>query len=375
MRRGVLTILVPLLAPMTALAQERPAAPTPITKQDPTDADLQKLIVQLGSDDYDAREQAARRLRQIGKRALPQLKEALSSPDAEIVNRVRLLITRIEARAVPGPNPNADPFNGAVPNNLIRLSIVNGDKVTQVSENGRDIKIVEGPAGITMTVSGWVEGKPATEQYTAATADELRAENPEAFKLFDQWAGAGMAGPGAFLQPLQIRGGALVVGPPAGPQELDLLRVRLEKQMKENKTAEDARDDVLGALEKAAAARDFGDMDEYLKRADDLHAVLEKQKLDPGELLPPPAKTRLGISIREIGQGVMIQSVADKSRAQRIGLKAGDLIQKVDGQDVNTVSQLRKLVAAKEKGLIVEIRREGEEIKLEEKSPDAKPKE
>jgi hypothetical protein len=373
MRCTLLIILPLLLAPAASFAQEQPAAPAPTAKQDPTDADLQKLIVQLGSDDYDAREQAARRLRQIGKRALPQLKEALNSPDAEIVNRVRLLITRIEARAVPGPNPNADPFaGGAVPNNLIRLSIVNGDKVTQISENGRDIKIVEGPAGITMTVSGWVDGKPATEQYIAATADELRADNPEAFKLFDQWAGAGMAGPGAFLQPLQIRGGALVVGPAAGPQELDLLRVRLEKQMKENKTAEDARDDVLGALEKAAAARDFGDMDEYLKRADDLHTVLEKQKLDPGELLPPPAKTRLGISIREIGQGVMIQSVADKSRAQRIGLKAGDLIQKVDGQDVNTVSQLRKLVAAKEKGLIVEIRREGEEVKLEEKAPDAK---
>src|SRR5688572_21480694 len=134
-------LVLALLASAPAFAQEQP--PAPAADQVPSEADIQKLIVQLGSDDYDAREQAARRLRQIGKPALPHLKAALSSPDAEIVNRVRALVTRIEARPVPGTNPDADPFAGGVPNNLIRLSIVNGDKVTEISENGRDVKIVE----------------------------------------------------------------------------------------------------------------------------------------------------------------------------------------------------------------------------------------
>ena len=361
--RQTLLVLALFAAP-PAIAQEQPPALAADTS--PSEADIQRLIVQLGSDDYDAREQAARRLRQIGKPALPHLKAALSSPDAEIVNRARTLITRIEARPVPGPNPDADPFAGGIPNNLIRLSIVNGDKVTEISENGRDVKIVEGAGGITMTVKGWIDGKRVTEQYAAASPEALKAENPEAFKLFDHFAGAGMIGPGGFNQPFQVRRGALVVGPAAVPQELDVLRVRLEKQMRENKLAADLRDDVNAALDNVATARDVGDMDEYLRRADDLHAILEKHKLDPGELLPPPAKTRLGVSIAEIGRGLVVNRVVEKSRGERIGLKAGDMIQKVDGKDINTVTQLRKAVAEKAKGLVVEIRRDGEDLKLEE---------
>ena len=42
-------------------------------------------------------------------------------------------------------------------------------------------------------------------------------------------------------------------------------------------------------------------------------------------------------------------------------------------QDVENVGDLRRLVGAKESGLVVEITRAGDEVKLEEKAPATKP--
>src|SRR5947208_16557071 len=68
--------------------------------------EIRKLIDQLGNDDFKTRDAAALRLKAIGKPALPALKEALSSPDAEVVSRAQNLIKRIEVRPVPGPDPH-----------------------------------------------------------------------------------------------------------------------------------------------------------------------------------------------------------------------------------------------------------------------------
>jgi hypothetical protein len=363
-------LLLALLAPLSGRAQLPPERADNTNPAAPTDDEIRRLIIQLGSEDFAQREAAAKRLQRIGKPALPHLKAAQGSPDAEVASRARLLISRIEIRPVPGPNP-AHP--GGFDRSSVRLSVDgNGNKITDISESGRQIKIIQGYDGITMTVSGWVEGPRTTEEYTAPTPEVLQEQNPDAFRLFDQWAGRSGIGPGAMLQPrIRLQAGALVVGPPAAPQEVDLLRLRLERQMREQRVADAARDEVDAALDKLAEARDVGGMDEYLARSDELHALLEKQKLEAGELLPPPAKTRLGVSISETEEGMMVQRVTEKSRAQRLGLKPLDLIRKIDGKEVANVAQLRKAVGANEKGLVVEIQRGDESLKLEEK-PDVK---
>jgi S1-C subfamily serine protease len=114
-------------------------------------------------------------------------------------------------------------------------------------------------------------------------------------------------------------------------------------------------------------------MDKYSDQCDEFRKTLEQYKLDPGELLPPPAKTRLGVSISTEPAGMFIQRVGEKSRAERIGLKPGDQIKKVDGKDVTNIADLRKAASAKEKGLIIEINREGTDLKLEEKEAKAEP--
>jgi len=71
--------------------------------------------------------------------------------------------------------------------------------------------------------------------------------------------------------------------------------------------------------------------------------------------------------------GLFVQRVAEKSRAERIGLKMGDQIRKVDGKDMTNIADLRKAASAKEKGLIIEINREGTDLKLEEKAAQTQP--
>jgi hypothetical protein len=263
----------------------------------------------------------------------------------------------------------------------VRMSIVNGNRVLTVNENGRTTRITEGEDGISMSVTGELDGERVTERFTAPTVEALKQENPDAYAHYEQITGGIGGAGGGFLQQrgggvirlnggaLQLGGGIQVMPAPIVPDELDQLRVRLEKQMRENKLADAKHDEVIQELEKVADARAAAglDMEKYTQQCDELRKVLEAHKLDAGELLPPPAKTRLGVSIATNGVTLIVQRIAEKSRAERIGLQAGDEIRKVNGKDVGTVAELRVLVAAKEKGLTLDITRDGQDMKLEEK--------
>jgi HEAT repeat protein len=66
------------------------AAPAKLEKE------LKRLIDQLGSERFEDREQATQELSKLGKSALPSLKEAAKSPDAEVRHRAQQLIARME---------------------------------------------------------------------------------------------------------------------------------------------------------------------------------------------------------------------------------------------------------------------------------------
>jgi HEAT repeat protein len=70
--------------------------------------DVQRLIDQLGSARFEDREQATQQLSRLGKSALPGLKEATRSPDAEVRRRAQRLIEQIEPPAVRALNPPPD---------------------------------------------------------------------------------------------------------------------------------------------------------------------------------------------------------------------------------------------------------------------------
>lgn len=61
------------------------------------DLQVEKLIGQLGSSEFGVRQAAAKELRKLGARALPQLKNAMRTADAEIAQQARKLETTIRA--------------------------------------------------------------------------------------------------------------------------------------------------------------------------------------------------------------------------------------------------------------------------------------
>jgi hypothetical protein len=276
----------------------------------------------------------------------------------------------------PLPAPMTGGVNGLVQTTRMQIRAGEpGERIITVNEGGREVEIKDGPDGITMTVRGLVDGKPGSEEYVAGSAEQLREDNPEAFEIYQRWAGA--VGPDVIFNGGINGGGRVIVNgglllPPV-PDEIDLLRSRLDRQMRDAKLKEADRDEVNKAVERLAGARlDLvAGMEKYTAQCDELRKTLERYKLDPGDLLPPPAKTRLGVSINSDAGRLFVQKVGDHSRAQRIGLQPGDVIRKVDGQDVENVGDLRRLVGAKESGLVVEVTRAGEDVKLEEKAPAA----
>jgi hypothetical protein len=365
-----LLLFAGLLAPGARGIDPAPAAAAPQVKA---------LIDQLGDAKYDRREDAAKKLKAIGRPALPALKEALTSDDPEIVSRARALIRRIEIRPLPQPDPAG--VNGIIRARRMNGNFADGTRSVEVTEDGREIKIVDGgDQGITMSVTGLIDGKRGTEEYSAADAAQLKEENPEAYALYERWMGprgAGLAlrGPlrigGGGGGVVQINGGAFVqFAQPIVPDELEQLHASLRKQMEDGKLKPEERKEVDDGFEKLMTARfaqGGGGMENYLQACDEFRKTLEQYKLDAGTLMPPPAKSRLGVSIANAEGVLRVQAVMEKSRAQRIGLLPGDQIRKVDGKEVADIAGLRKAASAKEKGLVIEVTRDGDDLKLEEK--------
>src|SRR5947209_7664636 len=80
-----------LIAPFTVRAEDKPKTPV-----DPKA--IQKLVEQLGSDDFDTRENAVKGLLELDEAALPALQAATKSTDAEIRQKAGELVVTITAR-------------------------------------------------------------------------------------------------------------------------------------------------------------------------------------------------------------------------------------------------------------------------------------
>jgi hypothetical protein len=61
-----------------------------------SEMEMKRLIDQLGSERFKDREQATHELSKLGKSALPSLKEATNSLDAEVRRRAQQLVEQIE---------------------------------------------------------------------------------------------------------------------------------------------------------------------------------------------------------------------------------------------------------------------------------------
>jgi hypothetical protein len=353
-----------------------------ITTQ-PSQSDIPALISQLGDDNFAVREDAEEKLQQIGDAAKGALEQAAAGGDPEVKLRASDLLHRLDTPPFPGPAPDA------IENNGLQVHVDQMAGVIDETDQGRSIHIQKGADGIDMTVRGYIDGKPVTAHYKATDPDDLKRQSPEAYAQFQQLESGGgevelMQNNGRMVI---VRGGTLLINPQAAEPPTDdfaKLSADLITQM-ENKRFTDAqenkiRDEVEHVRQMKEAQEDAartGDpngvkQNDYLKACDDLRKQLADAGLaDPGAILPPPAGSRLGVSVDSEGfdGAVVINHVDKDSRGDKIGLMDGDVVHAANGKPINNVADLRN-AATNEKNLTLSVLRSGQELTLQEPAAD-----
>lgn len=348
--------------------------------------DTSALIAKLADPDFRVRRDAASRLREMGAAALPALKTAAQGKDPEVRARSGQIVHILEYQPVPGRPTHARYLR----QRGITTRIVDGRKSIDVDDEGRKITITEDDDGIKMTVAGETNGKAVTRTYTARNPDQLRTENPEAFAVYQRFcAQGGGEDVNAIAGNVVVQQGNVIVlqrfqpAPfilPQGADDLNSLRDRLDKEMDKANLPPLQRARVHNAVDRVEQTQGFNGLvappdavDEqvaqYDKACDDLRKVLSDNHLpDLGDALPPPKSSRLGVNVQPdpFSGAIVIRHVLPQSRADHIGLQDDDLLRKINGQDVQDVKELRRLVTDHPKGLVVDITRDGREMRLEE---------
>ena len=387
--------------------QQPPARAAPGAQGD----DIPSLVRQLGDADFRVREQATRRLRDIGKPAMPALREALGSDDPEVCSRADSLLRQIEKPRIPqGWFRN---FNGWRRRETMR----NGTRVVEVNEGDRRAVVVEGPGGIELTVTGTDEGQSVHVALRAGDAEDLRRQDAEAHALYERVAGArsniNIRGrrlivppqmpvpmpmprpmplpqpvpgrrPAARLLPLVPEGGLL--RPPA--DDLAGLEFRVRRQMEGAGVPAAEQQAVMEALRMLREIQAQGrlmapeDLEAQVRKYNDLSDAvrkkLEELKLPgPGDALPPPARARLGVSVAPVGAGepngvagALVTMVIPGSRGEKLGLRVGDEIRRINDNRIDDAASLRRVLTETKDPLVVVVRRPGEDgtITLREKA-------
>jgi hypothetical protein len=102
--------------------------PAPGDPDEDLEARIRELVSRLGAEDWREREEAQRALVEIGRAALPQLREAARSSDPEVATRASAAIAEIEARAAT--------------NLSVRIWTSGGNVVAQTSTGGTNPTVV-----------------------------------------------------------------------------------------------------------------------------------------------------------------------------------------------------------------------------------------
>ena len=365
--------------------------------------DVPALIRQLGDADFRKREAATQRLKELGKAAAPALREAMGGSDPEVCARAEALLRQLERPRIPAG------WFGQFNQWVRRESNFAGSRTIEVEQFGRRLTVREGPGGIEMNVRGNDDGRDVNVTVRARDLDDLRRQDPDAYELYERVAGArsnlnlrgrrliipAVPGPQRPLPvpvpvPIQPRMDVrlLPLAPPQGivrPPADDLLQLeaRLRKQMQAAGVDAAQEQAVLEALRMLRDIQNQGrmalpeDLEAQVKKynalSDALRQKLEDLKLPgPGDALPPPSKARLGVSVAppdpgaDADGGVLVTMVMPQSRGEKVGLREGDVIKKVNGKPIENAAALRRTLTDLKDPLVLDIVRGGDELALRE---------
>lgn len=257
--------------------------------------DPAELVKQLGSDDYAVREEAQKKLIELGVKAVPALEEALKSEDLEVRLRAGRALRAIGAEAKPAeekPEPEvAERPAGPGVQRSTSFSI--------------------SPGKVVVTVTETVDGKLVTKTYEAASLEELKEKHPE-LNLDNR---------------LQFRfGGAR--------DDFDMDRFWRDW----NKSFDNFDDDMRKWQDETR--REMESLRRWLEnyRGQSQRFRPDARLAFPGGLLGvraslPTAALDAQLELR--GRGVVIDAVEKDSLADRLGLQRFDVLVELNGKEIH----------------------------------------
>ncbi len=240
---------------------------------------------QLQSADNEAKQAAKDALERLSKSQSPAAapaKEALAPPPAPPVNQnPRALIRGFGGQPLGGIGniqiqggnlqivPNGIPAGGLQVFRIQANLGGNGNRTTDVNENGKKIHIQDDQNGIEIKVTENVNGKDKTDTFKAKDADELKKKSPEAHKLYEKY----MNGPGGGniqIQALPLPGGFQPIAPQ--PQNTDAAKAAAQQIAEAQKRIAEAADNLR---KNAGGAPNGDDLKRALDQLDEARKELE----------------------------------------------------------------------------------------------------
>jgi hypothetical protein len=329
---------------------------------------IDALVEQLDDPNPPTRESATAQLIAIGPPAIGAVETATRAQAPEA--RVRAAIVLREIAAAPA----------------FRVHIQGDIKIVDVREPRRCVHIRRDSAGIEVTIDRVRDQNWVRSTTRAPTPQTLQRDLP-AYLAYVRFGG----GAGASWVYLNVHTSSdfeLAAPVDSGnPRDIGRYIDLLFQQMQSARTPEVDQRQVLGMIEQMLTLRD-DDAEpsiarrealdaEYLRRSDALRERLADLHLpDPGEVLPIPAKYRLGIALypnpSAESQGLVVTEVMPDSRARRIGLRPGDVVRAVDGKPAASVDDVRHAMVQATGPVHIQIERGGTPMRLNEPAADAK---
>jgi hypothetical protein len=375
-----------LAVPSLAQDPSTPAAPAPTPPEASASKSVAQWLQDLGSDSYRLRLDAERALRGLGKAALPELQKAAeASKDAEVQWRARRLVRQIEGGGEAGLQQRGDARDEAPARPLLRralgvpeapmpqdlqerfdamfrrmeqdfgLDIPRGRFFQDDFFRGLEQQFQEqrdaarsGGHGQSLSMQIGPDGKVRVEVRKTdehGAADQQVYEAPDLETFHRQYPGVlpqgGLGGGGLrwFFQ-----GGT---GQPQGGQAGPL----------------------GGRLPRLWAPRDGRD----------------PAAPQPNEAAEPKGR-RLGVFVRneipaelreyldlEVGQGLMVESVQERSLAMALGLRQGDIVLELAGQSIGSSEDVQRALAGLAEGaeVVGTVLRKGQREVVKAKLPPA----
>jgi hypothetical protein len=284
--------------------------------------EISKLISNLNSDDINVRDKATEELKKIGSPALPMLEEAAKNDNPEVAWRAKIIIKAISRAAQKKQDESPDSLPKKIGPTLRQFSNRFNITINNASPGTKSFALSQDSSGkISVTVTEYdKDGKQNTKTYTADSLDEFKKKYPEIAKEY----GIGENQPPSFVIP-----------------DFD---------------AEDIWKDFGNAWGKR--------WDELKKQLEKLKEMLKQHNKNApesepdGKLIIPPDKSEtpanLGIYVEnlsdslkqttKIENGLLVTTVEPNGLGDKMGLKDNDIIISVNGAEVKTIWECRRLI-------------------------------